>query len=143
MRNFWIVLVGIAFLLVGFGVFYLTSGLKYYIQALDVVNSLEENNKVLARGYFSVADKTVYRGTLAFIDKQKEGNVWIWGKRGLKRFKIDQYTVFSLYETCSEKMLNGFRGQGVTLDDRDIYTDINQWSTKLQQGNFIEVWKDG
>ncbi len=118
---------------------YQISGLKEYYQTVTSINRLDSESKVGARDYFYVADASTYRGTLAFIDARGLGAVWVWGKQGLKRFAANQNTVFSFYETCSPEILNKIQSEGVTIDDRAIYTDIEPWNSKVNKGDFIDV----
>lgn len=124
----------------GFLLLYQVFGLRYYIRNIIEINNLDEETKSWASNYFYTADERTYRGTLAVVNTRGRGSVWVWGKQGLRRFIVDSDTVYSFYRTCDAKILNNLKGNGgISIDDREIYTDIQSWNVDVTQGMFVDV----
>ncbi len=142
MRLFLTFFSTLVFLLVSAFLFlYFGWGLKGYLETVFAVERLSGSQKTQAWAYFYLNDATTYRGTIARIDHVGGyGSVWVWGSGGVKRFFVDQNTVFSFYETCSQPLLNDLKaGKANLTDDRFVYTDLGTWEAKVKIGYFTEV----
>lgn len=135
MRVF-VAVTGIILLVVvaSFTYLYFAWGLGSYFQTAYSIEQLPAEQKQKARDYFYYWDGTVYRGTVARVDTDGYGSVWIWGSRGLKHFLADKDSVFSFYETCGLKNMDY-----ISIDDRNIYTDIDSWNKEVQKGYLVEA----
>lgn len=127
-------------LIAGFVYLYFTWGLDGYLQTAYSIEQLPSDQKQNARNYFYVENSTTYRGTVAKVDTNGYGSVWIWGSQGLKHFIADKDTAFSFYATCDQPLLDHLKnGVDITTDDRTLYTDINSWNKRVQRGYFVEA----
>lgn len=128
----------------GLGVFwvYWWGGLKYYIEAAISVNKLtgSEKGKALA-DFYGTGDPGKYGGILGYINKNGYGGVWVWGNRGPRYFRADQYSVFSSFDICKDQILAAIaKGEGKSVSiDRSIDTDIKIWAKKAKTGDFAVV----
>lgn len=140
----WILLSTIALIISLFLVLWFF-GFQFYIASVLNINSQEISDRLTSREYFNVDDDTITRGIISktyFNSPNKSILVWVRFKPRI--FKIDNDTFYSLYKTCDANVYNKLDGGGdeITLDDRQIFTDIDLWSAQIQQGDFVEIIKD-
>ncbi|MDP2656777.1 MAG: hypothetical protein Q8P11_04400 [bacterium] len=139
MKGWFVIVFSIIIVSLGL-VFYYIFGLRYYIRNIIEINNLSEEIKPQSSKYFYTTDERTYRGTLAGVNTLGTDSVWVWGKQGLRRFVADSDTIYSFYRTCDERILNGLRGDGrISIDDRELYNDIQSWEMSVTQGMFVDV----
>ena len=114
-------------------------GYKYYYEAESNLRNLptELRSSMEKLFYGNLDDNKFYNGTLAFISQPKSNSpiIWIWGKKGLRYFKVDSVTHYSNYSVCST---DGAK-TGIGTVNRNSDIGINIWLDKVRQGDFVGV----
>jgi hypothetical protein len=115
-------------------------GLKHYLQALSAINKLSGEAKVQARNsLYGVNENGVYSGILAGFSRLGKGEVWIWGKSGLKYFAVDGHTAYSLFAACTEENLNDLAETGTMTINQSVTNDYGEFTSQVKAGNFAGV----
>lgn len=126
----------IAFLILvlfsGLVLLYQFGGLKYYLRATSFINKLPTIERIETSRNFHSEEKNVYSGTLAGTWNNK---VWVWGKKGLKNFNVDQYSVYSYTDGCNNNVPKNI--------EREVIFDFNIWNQKARMGDFVVVLTTG
>lgn len=118
---------------------YQYAGLKYFIRAKQVMNTIpdtEQRQQTWER--FNGTGRTgEYRGILA---GSWMGKVWVWGRSGLVSFNVDEYSVYSWFDGCSEPIktqLNTGTAKGV---ERVVGNDFRNWRGKAEAGDYVTTF---
>lgn len=142
-KRLWVVGI-IAVLIVGVGFYgvYQYGGLKYYLKAVKAINQLEGDEKERARKLFNGSPNEsfeVYGGILIGLNQKDNGGVWVWGSKGPKYFRSDEFSVYSFYKICKSAIIEKYkRGEEVNVG-RSIDTDIKTWADKVSQGDYVAI----
>lgn len=136
---------GLLFLLgVGFYGVYQFGGWKYYLKAVRQINKLEGEEKALAEKYFysqpEPDDKTItYGGVLVRVNTKDNGGVWVWGKKGPRYFKADEFSVYSFFEICKPVILEKYKNGEEVKIGQEVFTDIKEWGRRVRQGDYAAI----
>lgn len=118
-------------------------GLNYYIKAVNKINTLpkEEKTKAISDFYIEDGSQRSYGGILAKVDT-KGGNIWVWGKSGLKKFKSDTNSFYHFTDGCKEFTINpdayNFVEPEINLTN-EVDTDIGKWKEKVKIGDWVGI----
>lgn len=117
------------------------AGLKYYLKAISAINKLPAIEKAdVKESFFGTAQpENTYNGVLISVDRNGYGGVWVWGRKGPKYFKADEYAAFSVYDACNEQILNALQTNNEVIIGRTVDFDIKIWAEKVKQGDFMTV----
>ncbi len=127
---------------------YFETGLKQYLRArVEIGRIAEEQTRREALEEFGwYAPGQSYGGILAgdFF-----GKVWVWGVKGLRSFAVDEYSVYSWYDGCSEEVLTRFKETDWEtapsslvgeIIRRELTTDIAAWLQRARVGDYVRVY---
>lgn len=133
-------LVVVLLLLVGGGWVWMYGGLKDFLRAKEAIRALPlEQQSVAENDFIGAKDPYLYGGILAGVSTSIFPSVWVWGKDGLRYFRIDEYSVYSYFSVCNEEVLNSFDKNEMLTIDRSIDTDLSVWRKKVRVGQFITI----
>lgn len=122
---------------------YFNFGLKEFIEANKNIENLSRDIRGSARREFYTLDiKGKYRqygGTIAYINRNKQGGIAIWGKEGLRYFVGEKGTTYSYFRFCTDENLEVANLGGPFHIKRDIYEDISLWSKEVMIGDYIAI----
>ncbi len=141
-RWVWVLLgVGLLLMVLSGVCLYQYGGLKSFLQAVVAIEQLPVESRQQSRdNFYSGEQKNIYSGTLAGVTKIGTPRIWVWGDRGLKAFKTDQYTVYSFFSVCNQKYLQILAQVGIHFGvNQTIVTDLDLWTQKAKQGDFVIV----
>jgi len=132
----WIYVGGVAILILSIIAWaYFRSGIREYLGARAAIQRLSIEKQAMAESdFFAEGDEDKYGGILAgtFADR-----VWIWGKRGLRGFKIDQYSVYSFFSLCRPGLIQKIQEGGGMTVDREVYPTATEWRAHVKVGDFV------
>ena len=119
---------------------WLMFGLSEYARAVWAIHALEGTTRDKAKqDFWGPDDNFIYSGILAHVPSREDGLVWVWGKRGLKYFREDEYSVYSFFSACNPEKQATLRANGKVQIWREIDTSVVQWGKKAQVGNFVVI----
>lgn len=119
------------------GGIYFFGGLKEYIKAVYSINQLKGNQKDKAAQIFYEPNQYgVHTGILSKVFKDR---VWIIGKNGLKSFKIDEYSAYTLFSVCNEETLRKIKeGEDFTIGAQED-VGLEYWASQVKTGDFVQI----
>jgi hypothetical protein len=123
-------------------VLYQFFGLKYYLDAINLINSLPKESKEIAVGdFYGSSDNQInYGGILAHIDTNNNTirGLWVWGKSGLKYIKANTQSTFSSFSICA----GGHWQDDDQIITKKVNVGLEEWNTNSKQGHFIKIFID-
>lgn len=66
--------------------------------------------------------------------------VWVWGREGLRHYRIDPYTVFSAFDGCNPEILAHLEAGEAGAIERKVTTDIKEWRTRVRAGDYVRAY---
>lgn len=128
-----LLLLGLAFL----GALYFFGGLREYVGATRAINQLVGEQRVKAEQVFYGSDEYgIHSGMFA---GQVGTDVWIVEKFSLKRYTLDEYSVFTLFRVCDDVVLNKIRDH----QSFNVLTQENAtkqlWQDTIKSGDFVQI----
>lgn len=132
-------------MLVGAGWLYQWGGLNYYLRAVKLmrqeVPGMREDLMIEARNEFYGTDlRGAERGILAGT---WFGKVWVWNNGWLKFYTVDDNSIYSWFDGCSEGGKAALK-KGVSIAnvvEKQIFTDINKWRGLAKPGDYVTVYR--
>ncbi len=125
------------------GILFFTSfyfGLGQHLSIKQQISGLVGSERKVAEREFYAQNRAehIFAGTIAKINPQREGRVWVWSNKGLKYFQADEHTFYSYYDVCAavETPETDFQ---INDKSREITTDIRQWASWVKVGNFVQL----
>lgn len=136
--KFLVVVAVVLFLVLGGLLFYKYSGLNYYVRVVSLINKMpiEEDRTKVWNDFAVNTTGQSYAGIYAGYLGSK---VWIWGERGLRGFAVDQYSVYTFIDGCSEEAFKIIEKntEGNLSFKRSISFDIESWLAKVKTGDYV------
>lgn len=135
-----IVLVLFVVCLSGFVYLYQFAGLRQYWRAVHIIKTTtpEENRIKVAEEFYGTDLKGVERGILA---GSWMGRVWVWKGSGLKSYTVDENSIYSWFDGCSEDVKSKLRaGEGGGVIAQVIDADLNSWREKAVVGDYVVIY---
>lgn len=118
---------------------YFSWGGKYYREAKRSITNLPEEQRIKSKLIFELRGNYLYSGILMGVSKTWYQGVWVWGAKGPRFFRSDEYTVYSYFQMCTPEILESFSTGEAINPDRTINTDIKKWAGKAKAGDFITI----
>jgi len=141
MRRWWIILIFTFLFIFGFikwGLV-LVGGGSYKLMESKISQLDSKNIKTADEEFYGQGkDSNIYTGTVAKINKQGSGSVWMWSNDGLKYFQSDNYTIYSYYDVC-QAYRNNPQQMKVNDEVRTVTNDVSVWSKLVKAGDFIQI----
>jgi hypothetical protein len=139
MNRWGIVLVVVLFVLSGMFWVYQYWGGKYIIRVNRQISVLDEQGKSNARTkLYGEPQENQYSGILMKIVKGKYVGVWVWGGKGPRYFRGDEFGVYTFFDGCTQEILHPeFTGQPVSVGHN--VTDGVLWSESARVGDFVKI----
>jgi hypothetical protein len=66
--------------------------------------------------------------------------VWVWTRAGLKSFVTDEYSVYSWFDGCNERVLAELNAGVAGAIGREIETEMAKWRKKVKAGDYVRVY---
>lgn len=129
----------VAIVLVVLGYLFIFRGLGAYVRMNIAANRLPEKERQLAinelrgtngRG----AESGAYAGV--WLDR-----VWVWTKDGLKSYLTDKYSVFSIFDGCSDDVRKAVRMGTKDAIRRTLFSDFGDWTMQAGIGEYVVVYR--
>ena len=116
---------------------YFSAGLKEYLGAVMTIKRLpSEESSVAWDNFLTIGEPNLYGGILAGFWNNK---VWVWGRSGLRAFRVDNDSVYSFFSACAPEILaKTEKGEAVSVG-RSIYTVADEWLIWVKRGNYVTV----
>lgn len=116
------------------------NGLKEFTILVTDAYKLQNEQKVNADTIFlKHDDEFSYNGVLAGINTKFIPGIFVWGNKGLKFFRTDEFTVYSDYKMCTDKNIESFSKNVKFAVDRTIFTDVAMWHQNVNNGTYVAV----
>lgn len=135
-------LVGVAvlvfFIIGGIGIWlYSAAGLKEFLAVIGEIKRLPQEQEALAwDNFFNLGEPNLYGGTLAGFWGDK---VWVWGKRGLRSFQPDEFSVYSFFSACTPEIAAKIQENKPFSLKRSVETEFESWKEKAKRGQYATV----
>ncbi len=113
---------------------YKYAGLGEYRRIYSVVDNLPEDQKIKALE--QLRGTNVRGAESGVLAGNWMGSVWVWGNDGLKRYKVDQFSVYTIFDGCRDDIrakLN--KGERSNVMERLVISSFENWRKKAQTGN--------
>lgn len=121
--------------IIAFAFLYFNSGLRQYIRARGLVSELSADKQSRAWVlFYGRADVNEYGGIYAGTTNFIKPLVWVWGKRGLKPFATDEFSVFWHVDGCNVQLSPT---NSTITRERD--RSVDAWSRNVETGDYIMV----
>jgi hypothetical protein len=132
------VIVVVVFCIGGMLFLYNFAGLRQYMRANNLMNNMppDEKNKAQSE-FFGTNQRGAQNGILA---GSWMGRIWMWGVSGLQSFTIDEYSVFSFFDGCSDDKMERLNKGERDVITRAVYSDIDEWRGKSKIGDYVVVY---
>ncbi len=120
------------------------TGLGYFGQALWMTYNLGQQDRELAKlRLYEAGGPGGYSGILA--GTSPNGEVWVWGKAGLKRQSVDEFSVYTNFVMCSAENVELLGKDGRIETTSFVTTDVDKWRERARVGDYvsIEVTREG
>ena len=121
----------VSFYLYNFG------GLKQYMRAITLINKMPEEYKEIAKN--ELRDKDKSGGERGILAGSWIGRVWIWNAHGLKSFAVDEFTIYSLFNGCSDEV-RAKLNKGINGITRTMVTSFSDWKNSVNAGDYVTVY---
>jgi len=121
------------------------AGLKEYLEMRRVVSKLSGEQREEAEASFGDGESGFYGGALAGV---WQGKVWVWGKRGLRSFEVDEYSAYSYFSICEkissipvevEELLIELDEPYEFTVDRSVDGELAVWKARVKKGDHVSV----
>jgi len=131
-----IALVVFLLLIFGFGYLYFFFGLEDFLRAKREISQLSPEASIAAEEWLYRRDtQNAYSGILARANKDV---IWIWGARGLKRYRAGEGPAYSLFVGCDKASSDvGDRKQYII--EKKVVGEMEEWMMKIKRGDYVEV----
>jgi len=117
---------------------YFYGGMKQYVRAVVVIKRMPVEGQKVAWDEFSGTDpRGAQRGILA---GSWMGKVWVWSTKGLKSYEVDEYTVYSLFNGCSDEVRAKLNRGEKNAIQKGIYRDFTMWQKQAKVGDYVAVY---
>jgi len=117
---------------------YKFGGLREYIRTITVINSLSDEEKKLATSEMTGTDlRGAERGILA---GSWFGRVWMWNSYGLRSFVVDEFSVYSIFDGCSDDARDRLKMGLKNAINTEISTSYTRWKERAKTGDFVTVY---
>lgn len=118
---------------------YIFGGYKQYLRSQQVIGQMSNDDQKYARDVLDGTDaRQVERGIVAGTWL---GRVWVWRLGKLVSYTVDDFTVYSHFNGCSEEIRAKLkRGESNTIV-RSVYDNIGEWSDQVTPGDYIAIFK--
>lgn len=138
----WVLFFGIIILL-SFATFcyllYAVWGGKYYFEARRSINRLPLDQKAVAENIFNSKGDYVYSGIYMGVFDVYPKGVWVWGQKGFRFFRSDEFTVYSYFQICTPENLENLNKDESIIPRRDVDSEITVWADKVKIGDFVAI----
>jgi len=136
----WVILVVSVVVLVGgaAGYMYERGGLKEYNKAVKVINTMPEEDRDKSWGEFAGVDQR--GGERGILAGAWMGRVWVWQASGLKAYKVDKDTMYSVFDGCREDVREKMNKGVGNVIQREIFNDVQEWKKRTKTGNYVAVY---
>jgi hypothetical protein len=115
------------------------AGFGSYIRALQSIKALPQELQTEAtKNFINSGEQYLYGGILAGTTKHILPGVWVWGRKGLRYFRTDNYSVYSFFRVCAKSGLNSQKDTSIQIG-RSIDTNLTEWSKKTSPGQFVVI----
>jgi hypothetical protein len=146
-RFLWIltsVLIIVLFCAGVFGFLYQYAGLNHYLKAITYIRNVPagEKQQKAWSDFYGENDAIHYGGLLGGVWANR---IWVWGRIGLRSFPVDQYSVFSFYDGCTEAIketteeIDSLIRPELLKPSREVYPSLSDWSQKSRLGDWVNV----
>ena len=116
------------------------TGLDSFVKVKIEIEKLPQSKQeAIYKHFLNKNIPNVDSGVLAWINSSSKPGVWIWGSKGLRYLKVDQYSVYSYFSVCSPDTIEAFKNKETFEVSRNIYTDIKNWKEKAKIGQYLLV----
>ena len=141
MRKIWLYTIILAVISVATLLFlWFFTGLNSFAKIKREIGKLPQSKqKLIHKDFLNKNIPNVDSGVLAWINSSSNPGIWIWGSRGLRYLKADQYSVYSYFSVCNPETIEAFKNKETFEVSRNIYTDINNWKEKAKIGQYLFV----
>lgn len=114
---------------------YFRGGLRGYIRARGLIGELPIEKQSQAWDlFYGRTNGNEYGGIYAGVTKIPNAMVWVWGKKGLKPFATDEFSVYWHFDGCS-KPLDPANPRIPRINDRTL----EEWRSNMRVGDYIMV----
>ncbi len=97
-----------------------------------------EEDRTKEREYFYGTDpRGAERGILA---GSMPGRVWVWSRGRLKSYAVDQYSIFSLFDGCSEDVRARIKRGEANVIEQILFTDMEKWRDGANTGDYVVIY---
>lgn len=139
----WLKLLSIILLvcLVGvLGFLWYSAGLREYTRTLWDIYQLPSQQREMAQtNFFGYPERTYqYSGIVAGVQTWGTKSIWVWGRGGIRRLVVDGDTVYSYFRLCAQ-VGGEVKPDSAFVVERDITTDIGEWSKRVKRGDFVVI----
>ena len=113
-------------------------GLKEYVRAIVLINKMDDAKKSEVWSEFSGTDaRGAERGLLAgtWLDR-----VWVWTSTGIKSYKTDMFSVYSLFDGCSDKVIISRKNGERNAIRKSLYTDLSLAFNYASPGDYVVIY---
>jgi hypothetical protein len=135
MKKWWWGLV--LFLLVaGIGGYQL-SGYGHWARAQARIAQLSESEQGEAWRELEARDPLMMEGgILAWVGQER---VWVWGRGGLKQYRVDEHSIYSWFDGCNAEVLEELNAGVAGAITRMLYSEIDDWRSVARAGDYVRV----
>lgn len=120
------------------GNLYFYGGLKQYVRATSVINNLPEEDKNLGWQDLKLTDAREGRGGI--LAGTWFGKVWTWSADGLQAYAVDDYSIYSFFDGCSDEPRSRLKRGERNAITRSIYKLMDDWRTVVKPGDYVVVY---
>ena len=138
----WVWIFGIVISLL-FAIFcyllYAVWGGKFYFEARKSISHLPLDQKAVAENIFDSKGNYMYSGIYMGVFDDWLKGVWIWGQKGPRFFRSDEFTAYSYFQICTPENLENLNKSGAITPRRDVDSEIRVWADKVKVGDFVAI----
>ncbi len=69
------------------------------------------------------------------------GRVWVWRSGKLVAYRVDDFTVYSQFDGCSEEIRAKLKRGERNAIVRSVYNKIGEWRGVAHPGDYIAIYK--
>lgn len=121
------------------GIFWqIRDGYVDYKRALSAIENVdnEEERESVTREFFGY-EKRVYGGMLLAT---LPGHVWVMGRDGVRHFRTDMDSVYSVFDGCNEEVLGRLLVGEAGVIERQVTTKMREWRRRVSLGDYVRVY---
>lgn len=139
--NRWFAIISVFFLVISSTIsiyLFIRGGLKEYIRAIVLINTLPDAKKSEVWSEFSGTDaRGAERGLLAGVWFDR---VWVWTSIGIKSYRTDKFSVYSTFDGCSNPVMISRKNGERNAIRKNLYTDLDLVSKYIKAGDYVVVY---